>query len=78
MTPKEQYEARKVERKAEREKIAADKNADDKMPLVLLDMADRLVTAIERIADALETTGGGVEVEYHPDGTVKRRKVGGC
>ena len=56
MTPKEQYEARKVERRAERDKIHANADADDRMPLLLLDMADRLVTAIERIADAMETT----------------------
>lgn len=54
MTPKEQYEAGKAERKAEREKIAVGKDPDDKMPLLMLDLADRLVTAIERIADALE------------------------
>jgi hypothetical protein len=74
MTPKEQYEARKTERKAERETIASKHEAEDKMPLVILDMADRLVTAIERIADALEAPPVR-EIEYHPDGTVKRTRI---
>lgn len=44
MTRQEQYEARK----AERAKI---KNPEDLSPIVLVDLADRLVTALERIAD---------------------------
>ena len=54
MTTKEEYEAKKAERKAERERIAAGDATDEKMPMVLLDMADRIVTAIERIADVFE------------------------
>ena len=52
MTPKEQYEARKAARQsakdlphAEREKL---------ITAQVLDMADRFVTAIERLADAAE------------------------
>jgi len=47
MTPKEQYEARKAERK----KRDMDFKAKDEMTI---DMLDRFVTAVERIADALE------------------------
>ena len=55
MTPKEAYEARKAERKA-RMAVAslrigsssAEKEAE------MSDMLDRFVTAVERIADALE------------------------
>lgn len=52
MTPKEQYEARK----AERNKI---KDMDYQVQrrtetLMLLDMVDRFVTAVEQIAAALE------------------------
>lgn len=53
MTPKEEYEARK----AERAKLA---NLDHEIrnrteQVMLLDMLDRFTTAVERIADALET-----------------------
>lgn len=54
MTPKEQYEARKAERKAKladqryRESEAAKKDTE------FMDMLDRFVTAVERIADARE------------------------
>lgn len=54
MTPKEAYEARKAERKARLSgnrssgATAAEKDAE------MSDMFDRFVTAIERIADALE------------------------
>jgi hypothetical protein len=74
-TTKEMYEAGKAYRKAERDRMVADDVDEAKMPLQLLDMADRLVTAIERIADALES-GSGREVEYHPDGSIKRAKIG--
>jgi hypothetical protein len=52
MTPKEQYEARK----AERDKL---KDMDLMMRqrtemTMTLDMVDRFVTAVERIADAME------------------------
>jgi len=50
LTPKEQYEARKAERK----KRELDFKAKDEMTI---DMLDRFVTAVERIADALETRG---------------------
>lgn len=58
MTPKEDYEARKAERKAERARIAGAAGAEDKMALLALDMADRFVTAVERIADAMEPRTG--------------------
>ena len=52
MTPKEQYEARKAERK----KLA---DMDHQLrqrteQTMMLDMLDRFVTAVERIADAVE------------------------
>lgn len=52
MTPKEQYEARKAERK----RMAADRaNVNERLETVaLLDMLDRFVTAVECIADAYE------------------------
>lgn len=54
MTPKEQYEARKAARREKR----MDQNAKD---AEMIDMVDRFVTAVERIADAVEyrpMTGG--------------------
>jgi hypothetical protein len=52
MTPKEQYEARKVERKA---RVHLDQQARERIESAdILDMIDRFVTAAERIADALE------------------------
>lgn len=52
MTPKEEYEARK----AERQKLKAmDAEIAERTQIVmLLDMLDRFVTAVERVADALE------------------------
>jgi hypothetical protein len=43
-----EYEARKALRRSQ------DKSGKEPSPLELLDMADRFVTAFERIADALE------------------------
>lgn len=51
MTPKQEYEARKAERLKER---AKEKPTDDPDKLEFMDMADRFITAVERIADALE------------------------
>jgi hypothetical protein len=51
MTPKEQYEARKAERKQKREN-AHTQNEEREMDL--MELLDRFVTAAERIADALE------------------------
>jgi hypothetical protein len=55
MTPKEAYEARRAERKARMSDTSfrvgsssAEKEAE------LFDMLDRFVTAVERIADAME------------------------
>lgn len=47
MTPKQEYEARKTARREKR----LDANAKD---AEMIDMVDRFVTAVERIADALE------------------------
>lgn len=47
MTPKEQYEARKSGRREKR----MDSNTKD---AEMIDMVDRFVTAVERIADAME------------------------
>ena len=51
---KAEYEANKAARKVERDKIIASDKSDDMMPGLLLDMLDRFVTAVERIADAME------------------------
>ncbi len=51
MTPKQQYEARKAERKARQEQGSRSyDNRDD-----VEDFIDRVATALERIADALES-----------------------
>jgi hypothetical protein len=52
MTPKQQYEARKAERKKLEEMDRQIRQRTEK--IMLLDMVDRFVTAAERIADALE------------------------
>lgn len=52
MTPKEQYEARKAERK---KLEAMDFQVRQRTEtLMMLDTFDRFVTAVERIADAME------------------------
>lgn len=52
MTPKQQYEARKAERKRLREAdYQTQKRGEEYM---MLDCFDRFATALERIADAME------------------------
>ena len=52
MTPKEQYEARRAAKRAEREQQLQD---DSDAPILdLLESIDRIASALERIADALE------------------------
>lgn len=51
MTPKQQYEARKAARKARDGSGAAEREME------MLDIFDRFVTAVERIADAMENRG---------------------
>lgn len=53
MTPKEQYEARKLERK-KLDNIEYQLRTKTEQ-VMTLDMLDRFVTAVERIADVLET-----------------------
>lgn len=59
---KQDYEARKAERKAQREKIEAmqrhTSERDEAEKQILFDMLDRFVTAVERVADALERKEG--------------------
>lgn len=52
MTPKEQYEARKAERKKLADMDLQIRQRTEQA--MTLDMLDRFVTAAERIADALE------------------------
>lgn len=53
MTPKQAYEVRKAHRLAERERLKGYREPDaDQAELV--EMLDRFVTAIERMADAFE------------------------
>lgn len=55
MTPKEEYEARRAtRRKAVESEYTPRERAERSEYMALLDMADRFVTAVERIADALE------------------------
>jgi hypothetical protein len=54
MTPKEQYEARKAERIARRQMHPQQTKPAPSRDDELDEMLDRFVTAIERIADALE------------------------
>jgi hypothetical protein len=52
MTPKEQYEARKAERaKLKGMDVLIKENTST---IMMLDMLDRFVTAVERIADEME------------------------
>ncbi len=54
MTPKEQYEARKAERKARADILHNDYNARQRIEQAdILDMLDRFVTAVEQIAATL-------------------------
>ena len=52
MTPKEQYEARKAERRKLKDMEYQVRAATEQV--MVLDMVDRFVTAVERIADAME------------------------
>jgi hypothetical protein len=54
MTPKEQYEARKAERKLRREQAGYRADDRDAREHEFHEMFDRFVTAAERIAAALE------------------------
>lgn len=51
-TPKEQYEARKAERMKRRDLETQVQHLHEEIDIY--DMVDRAVTALERIADALE------------------------
>jgi hypothetical protein len=53
MTPKELYEARKAERDKLRDMDAQTRQRTESV--MMLDTLDRFVTAVERIADAMET-----------------------
>lgn len=52
MTPKEQYEARKHERLKLKDYDSQVRQRTESV--MMLDMMDRFVTAVERIADAME------------------------
>lgn len=66
MTPKEQYEARKVERKARRSGQYSASHVGDKDGEEILDCFDRFATALERIAEALEYKAPA-DVEQPPE-----------
>lgn len=57
MTPKQQYDARKAERQKLKDLDFHAKQATE--TLILMDFVDRFVTAVERIADALEAERKG-------------------
>lgn len=54
MTPKQQYEARKAERAKLKDMDHYLRQRTEQM--MTMDMLDRFVTAVERIADAMEPT----------------------
>lgn len=56
MTPKEQYEARKAERNKLKDMDFQVRQRTE--TLMMMDMLDRFVTAVERIADSLVQTSG--------------------
>lgn len=76
MTPKEQYEARKAERQAQRDAHgrgrSIQQDRDDQLDF--MDLADRFVAAAERIADALELSNKLVTVTV---GDITVKKTGG-
>lgn len=55
LTPKQRYEARKAERNRRRE--ARETLNSSQESIAMEDMLDRFVTAVERIADAIESRG---------------------
>lgn len=54
MTPQEQYEGRKAERKKFKDMNEQAKHVAEEA--MMLDLLDRFVTAVERIADSLDHT----------------------
>ncbi len=52
MTPKQEYEARKAERRARADR--GDFRGGDSKDTEMVDLFDRFVTAVERIAENLE------------------------
>lgn len=52
-TPKERYEERKADRDKMREEYKSQAETES---LMLMDMMDRFVTAVERISDTMEAT----------------------
>ena len=52
MTPKEQYQARRAERNKLKDMDSQVRQRTE--TLMMMDMLDRFVTAVERIADSLE------------------------
>jgi hypothetical protein len=52
MTPKEQYEARKAERNKLKDMDYQLRQRTEQV--MMLDMVDRFVTAVERVADAID------------------------
>lgn len=57
MGSKDQYEARKAERKARQRRGGLSQEAHDEQ-MEMMNLFDRFVTAAERIADSLEAAGG--------------------
>lgn len=53
MSTKVEYEAGKAERKLARDAMVAKEHGDASI-MLMLDFVDRFVTAVERIADAME------------------------
>jgi len=54
MTPKEQYEARRTERKERQEAATKLGRTHDEKEALMEDLLDRFVTAVERIAAAIQ------------------------
>lgn len=58
MTPKEQYEARRAERARLKDLEYHERQRTEN--IMTIDMLDRFVTAVERIADSLEKSRSGM------------------
>lgn len=65
MTPKQQYEARKVERQKLKDLDYQVRQREEQ--IATLDMLDRFVTAVERIADAMDRTTTSAGMAFDPD-----------
>lgn len=55
LTPKQRYEKRKAERIERRARLEYEQTESEKQIADITDMMDRFVTAVERIADSMDS-----------------------